>query len=226
MNSRRNFLGGALGGAALSALASRASATGTASAERVRPTSLLGLPEPVLQTSAATQPPLQPPNGRPYRPVLTLNGWTLPWRMKGGVKEFHLVAEPVLREIAPGMTARLWGYNGQSPGPTIEVVEGDRVRLFVTNRLPEVTTVHWHGQRLPAGMDGVAGLTQPAIPVGQTFVYEFVARRPGTFMYHPHADEMTQMATDMTTRRLFLRAAPAPSCTTPMPTRWFRWPWA
>ncbi len=86
------------------------------------------------------------------------------------------------------------GYNGQSPGPTIEVVEGDRVHVFVTNKLPEHTSVHRHGQRLPNGMDGVAGLNQPAIQPGKTFVYEFVARRPGTFMYHPHADEMTQMA--------------------------------
>jgi hypothetical protein len=100
----------------------------------------------------------------------------------------------VVREIAPGMQANLWGYNGQSPGPTIEVVEGDRVRLFVTNKLPEHTTIHWHGQRLPNGMDGVGGLTQPQIGVGKTFVYEFTAQRAGTYMYHPHADEMTQMA--------------------------------
>ena len=108
-----------------------------------------------------------------------------------------LVAEPVVREIAPGMKANLWGYNGQSPGPTIEVVEGDRVRIFVTNRLPEHTSIHWHGQRLPNGMDGVTGLNQPGIQPGKTFVYEFVARRPGTFMYHPHADEMVQMAMGM-----------------------------
>ena len=190
MTSRRHFLSGAFGGAALTA----ATVATAASAERVRRTSLLGLPEPVAQSRADTQAPLEPPTGRPYRPVLTLNGWTLPWRMKDGVKEFHLVAEPVLREIAPGMTARLWGFNGQSPGPTIEVVEGDRVRIFVSNKLPEVTTVHWHGQRLPNGMDGVSGLTQPPIQPGETWVYEFTARRPGTFMYHPHADEMVQMA--------------------------------
>ena len=155
------------------------------------------LPEAPLQTVATTQPPLVPPNGRPYNPVVTLNGWTLPWRMTGGVKEFHLVAQPVVREIAPGMQANLWGYNGQSPGPTIEVVEGDRVRVFVTNKLPEHTTIHWHGQRLPNGMDGVAGITQPPIEPGKTFVYEFVARRAGTFMYHPHADETAQMAMGM-----------------------------
>ena len=185
MVSRRNFLSAAGG------------LTAAVSAATVSRAALAGLPEPVLQGSATTQPPLLPPNGQPYQPVVTLNGWTLPWRMNQGVKEFHLVAEPVVREMAPGFKAHLWGYNGQSPGPTIEVVEGDRVRIFVTNRLPEVTSIHWHGQRLPNGMDGVSGLTQPAIDPGKTFVYEFVARRPGTFMYHPHADEMVQMAMGM-----------------------------
>jgi FtsP/CotA-like multicopper oxidase with cupredoxin domain len=174
-----------------------ASATSLASLAAVSKVALAAVPEPVTQASPDTQSPLVPPNGRPYNPVVTLNGWTCPWRMNAGVKEFHLVAEPVMREMAPGFTARLWGYNGQSPGPTIEVVEGDRVRIYVTNRLPEPTTMHWHGQRLPNGMDGVSGLTQPAIPPGKTWVYEFVARRPGTFMYHPHADEMVQMAMGM-----------------------------
>jgi FtsP/CotA-like multicopper oxidase with cupredoxin domain len=140
------------------------------------------------------QPVLVPNTGRPYNPVATLNGWSLPWRMKDNVKEFHLVAEPVVRELAPGMKANLWGYNGQSPGPTLEAVEGDRVRIFVTNRLPEHTTIHWHGMLLPSGMDGVGGMTQPHIPAGKTFVYEFDLKKSGTFMYHPHADEMVQMA--------------------------------
>jgi FtsP/CotA-like multicopper oxidase with cupredoxin domain len=155
------------------------------------------LPEAPIRADAKTQPPLTPNSGRPYNPVVTLNGWTLPWRMKDGVKEFHLIAEPVEREIAPGMKANLWGYNGQSPGPTIECVEGDRVRIFVTNKLPEHTTVHWHGILLPSGMDGVGGLTQPQIPSGKTFVYEFTMKKSGTFMYHPHADEMVQMAMGM-----------------------------
>src|SRR5213075_2368396 len=173
MSNRRAFL--ANGAAALigAGLVSRAGAA--------------GLPEAPLQSTASTAPPLLPPNGRPYHPVVTLNGCSLPWRMKEGVKEFHLVAEPVLREIAPGMVAKMWGYNGQSPGPTIEVVEGDRVRIFVTNKLPEHTSVHWHGQILPSGMDGVSGVSQPAIQPGKTFVYEFVAKHAGTFMYHPHA---------------------------------------
>ncbi|MBC7730506.1 MAG: copper oxidase [Bacteriovorax sp.] len=185
MFSRRTFFRSA--GAAGAAVA----------AASVSKVAMAALPEPVTQTTPDTMPPLVPNTGRPYNPVVTLNGWTLPWRMNNGVKEFHLVAEPVVREMSPGFKAHLWGYNGQSPGPTIEVVEGDRVRIFVTNKLPERTTVHWHGQRLPNGMDGVAGLTQVGIQPGKTFVYEFVARRPGTFMYHPHADEMTQMAMGM-----------------------------
>ncbi len=182
MVSRRGFLSGAatILGAGLVSKAGAAS-----------------IPEAEIVTHARTLPPPLPSTGRPFHPVVTLNGWSAPWRMKDGWKEFHLIAEPVIREIAPGMKATLWGYNGSSPGPTIEVVEGDKVRIFVTNKLPEHTTIHWHGQRLPNGMDGVGGLTQPQIPVGKTFVYEFEARRPGTFMYHPHADEMTQMAMGM-----------------------------
>ena len=166
-------------------------------AAAVSKAALAAVPEAPMRADPGMAPPRQPAAGRPYNPVVTLNGWTLPFRMKNGFKEFHLVAEPVERELAPGMKARLWGYNGASPGPTIEVVEGDFVRIFVTNRLPEHTSVHWHGQRLPNGMDGVGGLTQPQIPPGKTFVYEFEARRPGTFMYHPHADEMVQMAMGM-----------------------------
>jgi FtsP/CotA-like multicopper oxidase with cupredoxin domain len=182
--SRRNFIGySAL------AVASAALVSGRAQAASI--------PEAVTRESPAMAPPLTPETGRPYNPVVTLNGWSLPWRMNGDWKEFHLVAEPVVREFAPGMKAHLWGYNGSSPGPTIECVEGDKLRIFVTNKLPEHTTVHWHGLIVPNGMDGVGGLTQPHIKPGKTFVYEFEARRSGTFMYHPHADEMVQMAMGM-----------------------------
>jgi len=180
MTTRRSFIGASAAGLFGAALVSRAAAA--------------TLPEAPVMDKPDMAPPLFPPNGRPYNPVATLNGWTLPWRMKDGWKEFHLIAEPVRRQMAPGMTANLWGYNGQSPGPTLECVEGDKVRIFVTNKLPEHTTIHWHGILLPNGMDGVGGLTQPQIPVGKTFVYEFQMKKSGTFMYHPHADEMTQMA--------------------------------
>ncbi|MEK0082335.1 multicopper oxidase family protein [Benzoatithermus flavus] len=155
------------------------------------------LGEPQRFTDPATREPLSRKQLGGRTPFVTLNGGSLPWRMKDGVKEFHLVAEPVQRELAPGSVAHLWGYNGSSPGPTIEAVEGDRVRIFVTNRLPEHTTVHWHGILLPAGMDGVGGLTQPQIQPGETFAYEFTLKKSGTFMYHPHADEMVQMAMGM-----------------------------
>ena len=133
----------------------------------------------------------------PYLPVETPNGVGLPFRMVDGVKEFQLVAEPVRRELAPGLVINAWGYNGQAPGPTIEAVEGDRVRILVTNKLPEPTSVHWHGVILPNGMDGVAGLNQPHIQPGETYAYEFTLKQHGTQLYHPHSDEMMQMAMGM-----------------------------
>jgi len=183
MISSRGFIGSAAVLAGTHAISGRAQAA--------------SIPEAPSTHSATMQPPLVPASGPDYQPVATLNGWTLPWRMNGDWKEFHLVAEPVVREIAPGMKAHLWGYNGQSPGPTIEAVEGDKVRIFVTNKLPEHTTIHWHGMLLPNGMDGVGGLTQPHIKPGKTFVYEFVMKKSGTFKYHPHADEMVQIAMGM-----------------------------
>jgi FtsP/CotA-like multicopper oxidase with cupredoxin domain len=149
------------------------------------------------RTSANT--PQQPPGEplRDYTPVYTPNGVTLPYKVVDGVKVMHLVAEEFEHEFAPGLVAYCWGYNGRTPGPTIEAVEGDRLRIYVTNRLPEPTTVHWHGIRIINGMDGVNGLTQEAIPSNGTFRYEFVVPEPGTFMYHPHFDEMTQQAMGM-----------------------------
>ena len=160
---------------------------------------LLGAALLVKNRPAGADEPAAPEGATagPYTPVVTPNGVTLPWRIDKGVKEFHLVAEPVKREFAPGMLVNCWGYNGQTPGPTIEAVEGDRVRILVTNLLPERTSVHWHGALLPNGMDGVAGLNQPHIEPGETYAYEFTLRQHGTLMYHPHSDEMVQMALGM-----------------------------
>jgi FtsP/CotA-like multicopper oxidase with cupredoxin domain len=129
--------------------------------------------------------------------VITPNVGSLPWTMDGDVKVYHLIAEPVRREFAPGFWVNCWGYNGSSPGPTIEAIEGDRVRIYVTNKLNEPTSVHWHGIILPNGMDGVAGLTQRTIHPGETFKYEFTLRQNGTFTYHPHTDELFQIALGM-----------------------------
>ena len=137
--------------------------------------------------------------GTHYTPVVIPNGSALAWKIVDGVKVFHLIAEEVPNhEFAPGLKADCWGFNGQVHGPVIEAVEGDRVRIYVTNKLPAATSVHWHGVLLPNGMDGVGGLTQKAIQPGETFVYEWTFRQHGTLMYHSHHDEMTQMALGMT----------------------------
>lgn len=163
-------------------------------AATVAPTATAKTIESVATTAAVSK---QTRANQPYVPVRTLNGWTLPYKMKNGVKEFHLVAEEIEHEFAPGSVAKCWGYNGTTPGPTIEAVEGDRVRILVTNCLKEHTTIHWHGILLPSGMDGVGGLTQPQIAPGETYAYEFTLKQHGTQMYHPHADEMVQLAVGM-----------------------------
>ena len=159
-----------------------------------------------------TRRPLSP--GIPqqdYTPVITPNGSSLPWKIVDGVKVFHLIAEEVQHEFAPGLQATCWGYNGSVHGPTLEAVEGDRVRIYVTNRLIAPTSVHWHGVLLPNGMDGVGGLTQPVIQPGETFMYEFDVIQHGTYMYHSHHDEMTQMAMGMMGLIVFHPRHAAPS---------------
>jgi manganese oxidase len=146
----------------------------------------------VTRAQESTPEPMATAVGPPV-PVTVPNGSTLPWKLVNGVKVYHLVAQPFTHEFATGLRAECWGYNGTTPGPLIEAVEGDRVRIYVTNRLPEATAVHWHGLFVPNGMDGVAGLTQPGIQPGETFRYEFTLRQSGTFMYHSHFDEMVQM---------------------------------
>jgi FtsP/CotA-like multicopper oxidase with cupredoxin domain len=183
--SRRAVLkNGALATTALS-LAARAEATAAAPAAG----------GPLTSNDRPLAPALP---GRDYRPVVVPNGTKLPWKIVGGVKVFHLVAEEVEHEFAPGLKAICWGYNGSVHGPLIEAVEHERVRIYVTNQLPAPTTVHWHGIVVPNGMDGVGGLTQRTIHPGETYRYEFTLRQNGTGMYHSHHDEMTQMALGLT----------------------------
>ncbi len=110
----------------------------------------------------------------------------LPYTVVDGAKEFHLVGEVVETEFLPGRKVHAWGYNGTVPGPTIEINEGDRVRIVFENRLPELTTVHWHGLEVPIEMDGVPGISQDPVPPGGRFVYEFTVHQHGTFFYHSH----------------------------------------
>ena len=181
--SRRQFVAGAVTAAAGSALLSRV----TSKAEQL---ALADVP-----TNSATSSDAGKHTDQRYRRVITPNGSTLPWKIVGGVKIYHLIAQEVPNhEFAPGLVANCWGFNGQVHGPTIEAVEGDHVRIYVTNKLPASTAVHWHGIFLPNGMDGVSGLTQKPIEPGDTFKYEFTLQQHGTHMYHSHHDEMTQMA--------------------------------
>jgi manganese oxidase len=110
----------------------------------------------------------------------------LPFRMDGSVKEFHLIAEPVKRQIVPFKMMDVWGYNGTCPGPTIQANQGDRVRIVFDNHLPESTTVHWHGLEIPIEMDGLPYITQKPVPPGGRFVYEFTLHQEGTYFYHSH----------------------------------------
>jgi len=95
---------------------------------------------------------------------------------------------------APTSTSgEAWTYNGTVPGPELRVREGDRVRVTLLNHLPESTSIHWHGLRLPNAEDGVVGVTQDAVPPGQSFTYEFVAKDPGTYWYHSHQNTEGQV---------------------------------
>jgi hypothetical protein len=131
------------------------------------------------RTSRTMQPAASPP-------MLTPDVPDLPFKMEGAVKVFHLVAEPVKQEIVPGRVVDLWGYNGSAPGPTIQVNQGDRVRVIVDNHLPEATSMHWHGFEVPADMDGAPGSSQDPIAPGARFVYEFTLHQEGTYFYHSH----------------------------------------
>ena len=155
----------------------------------------------VVERSAGVFAPKALPPGLPHRdytPVVVPNGTKAPWKIVKGVKVFHLVAEEYEHEFAPGLKAFCWGYNKQVNGPVLEMVEGDHVRIYVTNRLIAPTSVHWHGFLIPNGMDGVGGLNQKAIQPGETYRYEFVLGQHGTLMFHSHHDEMTQMGMGLT----------------------------
>ena len=108
----------------------------------------------------------------------------------GGVT---LTAAPVTWEVAPGVTTSAWAYNGTVPGPVLRYHQGDTVRVTLVNNLPEATSIHWHGIPVPNGMDGVPGVSAPAVQPGQSFTYVFTAPPPGTYWYHPHLDSAYQI---------------------------------
>ena len=176
MANRRSFLQSALSlGAGLFA-ADRAYGTGSRASEQ----------RPIPKQSAHRR-------ARPRVPVVTTEVGDLAFTMDGEVKVFHLVAEVMKQPIAPGKTIDCWGFNGSAPGPTIQVTQGDRVRVIFDNHLPEPSSVHWHGFEDQIGYDGQPGISQPAVKPGGRFVYEFNIHQEGTYFYHSHM-AMQQMA--------------------------------
>ncbi|HSE40057.1 MAG TPA: copper oxidase, partial [Acidobacteriota bacterium] len=172
MSSRRDFLKGA----ALGSLAFFSSRKNASAQHEMH--GMQSMSEPQSQQTYPAHPG--------FRSVETPDVPKLPWTMDRGVKVFHLTAEVVKTEFLPGREVYAWGFNGSVPGPTIEVVEGDRVRMIVDNHLPEPTSIHWHGFEIPIKMDGVPGISQPLIQPGGRFVYEFTLHQRGTFFYHSH----------------------------------------
>ncbi len=116
----------------------------------------------------------------------------LPFTMENGTKVFRLIAEPVKQAILPNRTLDLWGFNGSAPGPTIQVNQGDHVRVLFENHLPEPTSVHWHGFEDQNRYDGQPGISQQPVRPGGRFVYEFDIHQSGTYFYHSHMS-MQQM---------------------------------
>jgi FtsP/CotA-like multicopper oxidase with cupredoxin domain len=110
-----------------------------------------------------------------------------------GAKEFALEAKIVDWEVEPGKFVKGWTYNGQIPGPVIRANVGDKVRITLTNNLPESTSIHLHGVRVPNSMDGVDPYTQPATKPGGSFTYEFTATEPAVGMYHSHHNAQVQI---------------------------------
>jgi FtsP/CotA-like multicopper oxidase with cupredoxin domain len=123
---------------------------------------------------------------RHVAPADARGGQLLEPRLEDGVKVFELETSVIEWHILPDEPVMAYAFNQQLPGPLIRLTEGDRVRINVTNHLPESTTVHWHGLIVPNAMDGAAEITQDPIPSGTTFSYEFVAEQRGTYFYHSH----------------------------------------
>jgi manganese oxidase len=153
----------------------------------------------------ATPTPPAPANGQSTRqemhspwfetPVVTTDVGDLAYTMEGDIKVFRLVAEVLKQKIHPSKTIDLWGFNGSAPGPTIQVNQGDHIRVIFENHLPEPSSIHWHGLEDQIGDDGMPGISQEPVKPGGRFVYEFDIHQTGTYFYHSHMamQEMTGM---------------------------------
>ncbi len=126
-------------------------------------------------------------------PVVTTEVGDLPFEMDGDVKVFRLTAHVFKQQIAPQKTIDVWGFNGSAPGPTIQVTQGEKVRVIFQNQLPEATSLHWHGFEDQIGYDGMPGISQAPVKPGESFTYNFEIKQEGTYFYHSHM-AMQEMA--------------------------------
>ena len=110
-----------------------------------------------------------------------------------GYKVFNLTASIIKWEVEQGKFVEGWAYNGQIPGPILRANVGDKIRIVLKNELPESTSLHLHGVRVPNAMDGVDPYTQSPIEPGQSFSYEFTALEPAVGMYHSHHNAQVQV---------------------------------
>jgi FtsP/CotA-like multicopper oxidase with cupredoxin domain len=151
-------------------------------------------PEPPAEPPAARAPRPVPPSGPPV-------GWDEGLRLRAAVDvnpdprvvEIELEARVAPVSFRPGTTTPAWTYDGGVPGPLIRVKVGDRLVVRLTNRLPQETTIHWHGLRVPVEMDGVPKHSGPTIRPGATFTYDFVVPDAGLYWYHPHFESAAQV---------------------------------
>src|SRR5262249_6607932 len=134
--------------------------------------------------------------------------------LEQGVKVFDLEAAVIRWTILPGVTVDAYAFNGQIPGPRLHLRQGDRVRINVRNRLPDTTTVHWHGLILPNVMDGPAHITQARIATGGVSHYESTVTQSGTYLYHSHDHVDRQQALGLYSALVIDPADPDPSLAT------------
>ena len=150
-------------------------------------------------------------------PVITTDVGDLPFTMDGRTKVFHLIAEVFQQKLGPDKTIAAWGFNGSAPGPTIQVNQGDHVRVIFDNRLPEQTSMHWHGFEDKIRYDGMPGISQQPVKPGGRFIYEFDIHQEGTYFYHSHM-AMQEMAGMLREKKSGRRALPVLEWTFPYGT--------
>ncbi len=179
MSTRRSFLGRAIG-----ATSAFFSARGLYAQVMKMPMPAPNPAPPPAQTIRPAKQPMSFPTSQ--TPVVTPDVGDLAYTMDGGTKVFHLVAEVLRQKIHPDKTIDAWGFNGSAPAPTIQVTQGDHVRVIFDNHLPEPSSIHWHGFEDMVGYDGMPGISQEPVKPGGRFVYEFDIHQAGTYFYHSH----------------------------------------